>query len=239
LIFTSCDLFQVVDEFAKISEATHSPPHPTFSFHEVFFPYVALYLTLFFLQGGTGGGVMGLIGNFRSYLWIPIGQNTYRRASLDVFNHALGMDLDFHLHRKTGELLRIMDRGTSSIQTLLSTVVFQIGPAMFDIAVASGYMAVRLQPWIAVIVFITLGTYIPMTVYITEWRGQYRRELNRLDNARSARATDALLNYETVKYFANEDLEEENYAAAIDAYQKVLTQLLLHVLQGRVTRCIV
>lgn len=217
---------RVVDEFARISQATHEPskggePPPTFTFHEVFFPWVALYLALFFVQGGTGGGTMGLLANIRSFLWIPIGQNTFRRASLDVFTHTMDLDLDFHLHRKTGELLRVMDRGTSSVQTLLSTVVFQIAPSMFDIAVAAGYMAVNLQAWIAVIVFITLGTYIPMTIYITEWRGAYRRELNRLDNARSAKATDALLNYETVKYFANEELESDNYARAIDDYQKI------------------
>eukprot|EP00887_Chlorella_sp_A99_P000615 scaffold5.g615.t1 len=80
-------------------------------------------------------------------------------------------------------------------------------------------MALNLQPWIAVIVFITLSSYIPMTIWLTEWRGKFRRELNRLDNAKGAKATDALLNYETVKYFGNEPLERRNFAAAIDAYQ--------------------
>lgn len=131
------------------------------------------------------------------------------------------MDQSFHLNRKTGELLRIMDRGTSSIQTLLSTVVFQIGPAIIDIATASVFLALRLKAWIAGIVFVTLGAYIPMTVILTEWRGQFRRDLNRLDNARGARATDALLNYETVKIFGNEKLESRQYGDAIDAYQVV------------------
>lgn len=144
-------------------------------FGEAFFPWVATWLLLVFLQGGTGGGSVGLLSNLRSYLWIPIGQNSFRRASLDIFTHVLAMDTQFHLHRRTGELLRIMDRGTGSIQTLLSTVVFQIGPAMFDIAAASIFLALKLKAWIAVIVFVTLGLYIPMTIVLTEWRGQFRR----------------------------------------------------------------
>lgn len=206
---------RVVDEFsaASIDAQSHALPFKT-----VFYPWVCLYLVAYFFQGGSGG-TSGLISNLRSYLWIPISQASYRRATLDVFTHALGMDLDFHLKRKTGELLRVMDRGTNSIQTLLSTVVFSVGPAIFDIAAASVYIAISLQPWIAVVVFITLSTYIPMTIALTEWRGQFRREMNRLDNAKSARATDALLNYETVKLFNNEELEADNFAKAIDDYQ--------------------
>ena len=77
--------------------------------------------------------------------------------------------------------------------------MFQIGPAMFDIAAAAAFLAIRMQLWIAFIVFLSLGIYMPMTIYVTEYRGKYRRELNKLDNARSSRATDALLNYETIK----------------------------------------
>ncbi|KAL4420506.1 hypothetical protein ABPG75_010162 [Micractinium tetrahymenae] len=212
---------KVVDEFAYASASTHPQEGEprTFPFYEVFFPWVLAYLVAYFFQGGSGGGAVGLISNLRSYLWIPISQNSYRRATLDTFSHVLGMDLNFHLHRKTGELLRIMDRGTASIQTMLGTVVFSIGPAIFDIAAASVYIALSLQPWIAIIVFITLSSYIPMTIWLTEWRGKYRRELNRLDNAKGAKATDALLNYETVKLFNNEELERRNFAEAIDAYQ--------------------
>ncbi|KAL6777369.1 hypothetical protein ACKKBF_B21245 [Auxenochlorella protothecoides x Auxenochlorella symbiontica] len=129
------------------------------------------------------------------------------------------MDLTFHLHRKTGELLRIMDRGTNSIQTMLSTVVFSIGPSIFDIAAASIYIALSLKFWIAIIVFVTLGGYIPVTIYLTMWRGKFRRELNRLDNAVRAKAADALLNYETVKYFGNEGFERATFARAIDDFQ--------------------
>jgi len=214
---------KVIDEFSDLTSLTHpqggEKPAGPFPFSTAFYPWVFTWLVLYFLQGGGGG--VGLLSNIRSFLWIPIGQASYRRGSLDIFCHVLAMDHHFHLHRKTGELLRIMDRGTASIQTLLGTVLFQIGPAIFDIAAAAAFLAVRLKAWIAAIVFTTLGMYIPMTIALTEWRGAFRRELNQLDNARGARATDALLNYETVKLFGNENLEEKQYAAAIDAYQKV------------------
>lgn len=84
---------------------------------------------------------------------------------------------------------------------------------------AATYLAGALEPWVALIVFITIGSYIPLTIIVTEWRGNFRREMNRTENARSARVTDALLNWETVKYFTNEPLEEQRYGEAIDQYQ--------------------
>ena len=175
---------KVIDEFSKLTSLNHPdggggggggdepPDADPVSFGAAFFPWVFTWLVLYFLQGGGGGGgAVGLLSNFRSYLWIPIGQASFRRASLDIFGHVLSMDHHFHLHRKTGELLRIMDRGTASIQTLLGTVLFQIGPAIFDITAAAVFLALRLKAWIAAIVFTTLGAYIPMTIIITEWRG--------------------------------------------------------------------
>lgn len=205
---------RVIDEFSSVKKT----PIP---FSELFYPWVAVYLLLSLLQGGTGGVSVGFLPNLRSYLWIPISQNAYKRISLDIFSHILALDHNFHLHRKTGELMRIMDRGTASVQQVLSTIIFNIGPACFDIAAASIFLGIKMQFWIAVIVFVSLGIYIPMTIYVTEWRSRYRRQLNQLDNARSGRATDALLNYETVKIFGNEPLEESNYEHAIESYQAV------------------
>ncbi|KAL3160766.1 hypothetical protein ABBQ38_009179 [Trebouxia sp. C0009 RCD-2024] len=231
---------KVVDTLASTSEGTHPRPgeeREYFQFWQVFYPFVLFYMIAAFLQGGAGTASMGMLNNLRQFLWIPITQNAFRRISLDVFVHTLDLDLNFHLHRKTGEVTRIMDRGTSSIQSILSTVIFNIGPQIFDIAAACVYLATALQPWIAVIVFVTLISYIPVTIYFTEWRGNFRRDLNRLDNAKSAKATDALLNYETVKYFSNEDLERRNFDKAIQDYQKVEYTLIaslngLNVLQS-------
>ncbi|KAI8104307.1 hypothetical protein M9434_002866 [Picochlorum sp. BPE23] len=212
---------KVIDTFSAIAQQTHpESKHPSpIPFSDAFYPFVAMYLILYFLQGG-------ILNNVRQYLWIPISQRAYQRISLDVFSHILALDHDFHLHRKTGEILRIMDRGSTSIQTILGTILFSIGPACFDIAAAAMFLAFKMQPWIAVIVFISLGVYIPMTIFLTEWRGQFRREVNQLDNARSGRATDALLNYETVKIFGNEGLEKKCYETAIRDYQKMDYKLI-------------
>ena len=87
-----------------------------------------------------------------------------RRISTELFAHTLRLDLKFHLMRKTGEVTRQLDRGTSAIQNVLSTVVFNIGPSLFDIAAASVYVAASLNLWVAIIVFITMASYIPVTV---------------------------------------------------------------------------
>lgn len=210
---------KVIDTFSDALSPSSSAPMQVSA---LFFPWVFMWLALWLFQGGGGGGgSIGLLANLRTYLWIPISQSSFRRASLDIFCHVLDMDHGWHLHRRTGEVLRVMDRGTASMQTFLGTVVFQIGPAVFDIAAAAVFLALKLNWWIAIIVFVTLSTYIPLTIWVTEWRGQFRRDLNAKDNARGARATDALLNYETVKLFHNEDLECRQYAKAIEDYQKV------------------
>lgn len=130
-----------------------------------------------------------------AWLW-P--QDSYRRISLEVFDHVMDLDLNFHLRRKTGEVIKVVDRGTNAIQNVLSATVFNILPSVVDVLVAATYLAQAMEPSIAVIVFVTVGSYIPLTIAITEWRANFRRELNRTDNVKSAKATDALINWETV-----------------------------------------
>ncbi|KAG2501077.1 hypothetical protein HYH03_000896 [Edaphochlamys debaryana] len=187
------------------------------SFWSVFYPWVFAYLGFYFLRGGSG--MEGLLANMRDLVWIPITQAAFRRISLDVFGHLLDLDHKFHLHRKTGQIMRILDRGTSSIQDTVSIVLFNVVPQLIDIVVACTYLALKLQPWAAVIVFITVASYVPLTVIITERRGVIRKRMNALDNAREGRATDMLLNYETVKYFCNEHFELNGYDSATRQYQ--------------------
>ena len=169
---------------------------------------------------------MGLLNNLRSFFWIPVSQAAAAKVSCDAFAHMLGMDLRFHLARKTGELTRVMDRGTAAIQSLLSTVLFSILPQVIDIIAAALYVAAALQPWVAVILFVCLAAYIPTTIAITERRGVLRKKLNSLDNARAARVTDALLNYETVAFFGAEGLETARFGGAIREYQAVEMKVL-------------
>ncbi|KAG2483230.1 hypothetical protein HYH03_017887 [Edaphochlamys debaryana] len=194
-------------------------PASGYTLGQLVWPWIALYLTAVFFQGGAGGGIVGFINNVRSFLWIPVTQDAYRRISLRVFDHVMDMDLSFHLRKKTGEVTKVVDRGTNAMQNILSTILFSILPQIFDVLAAATYLAQALEPTIAIIVFVTVGSYIPLTIIITEWRGKLRREMNQTDQVKSARATDALLNYETVKYFTNEKHESCQYAAAIAAYQ--------------------
>ncbi|BDA42838.1 ATP-binding cassette sub-family B member 6, mitochondrial [Coccomyxa sp. Obi] len=180
----------VVNTLADASSAAHprAGDKPEFTtFWHIFYPYALLYMVAAFFQGGAGTGATGLLNNLRSYLWIPIAQNAFRSISVDVFSKTLDLDLRWHLMRKTGEVTRIMDRGTSAIQNVLST-----GPATSaSNALLEGY-----------------------------W------DMNKYDNARGARVTDALLNYETVKCFNNEELEKQKLEEAIINYQKVEYKLM-------------
>ena len=110
---------KVIDSFSEASGTGDKTP-----FANLAYPWVVLYLIFSLFQGGTGGGTVGLLSNLRQFLWIPISQEAYKRLSIDIFAHVLSLDHNFHLHRKTGELLRIMDRGTVSVQTLLGTIMY-------------------------------------------------------------------------------------------------------------------
>eukprot|EP00878_Enallax_costatus_P021099 GHUV01022330.1.p1 GENE.GHUV01022330.1~~GHUV01022330.1.p1 ORF type:complete len:415 (+),score=133.81 GHUV01022330.1:1421-2665(+) len=186
-------------------------------FWVLFYPWAFVYLGAFFLRGGSGSE--GLLANIRDILYIPITQAAFCRISCDVFKHLLALDLNFHVHRKTGQIMRILDRGTSSIQDTVSIVLFNVIPQMIDVLVACTYLATRMQLWVAGIVMVTVSSYIPLTIIITERRGKIRKVMNALDNERESRATDVLLNYETVKYFCNETFELAGYDKATRQYQ--------------------
>jgi ABC-type transport system involved in Fe-S cluster assembly fused permease/ATPase subunit len=136
-----------------------------------------------------------------------------------MLEHLHSLSLQFHISSKTGEILRVMDRGTSSIGSLLSYLAFNILPVFVDIALAVLYFIFAFDAGIAVIVFITMILYIFFTIWITEWRTAFRRDMNDLDTASRGRAVDSLLNFETVKYFGNEAWEVKEYEKAILAFQ--------------------
>eukprot|EP00899_Mesostigma_viride_P009966 jgi/Mesvir1/18971/Mv18937-RA.2 len=188
------------------------------SFREAFLPWVAAWLLLYFLQGG-GIGSMGLLNNARNFLWINVSQYTFRAVSLDAFVHLLNLPLKFHLTRRTGEVMRVMERGTWAIQSVLQSLLFNVAPTLIDIVVACSYIGLKMDAYLSAIVFATLIVYIPMSIFITEWRGKFKKEMNDRENEMGHRGTDALLNYETVKYFSAEQREKEHYLHAIVQYQ--------------------
>lgn len=156
----------------------------------------------------------------QNWLWIPIGQYTTREISVKMFTHLHSLSLHFHINRKTGEVLRVMDRGTSSIVQLLSQILFQVFPALANILVAVFIFWFRYSPPYGIIVFITMSLYLFVTIALTEWRTKYRRKMIELDNSARTKAVDSLLNFETVKYYGAEDFEIGRYKDAIIEYQK-------------------
>ncbi|XP_066544680.1 ATP-binding cassette sub-family B member 6 isoform X2 [Amia ocellicauda] len=179
---------------------------------------VSIYVLLKILQGG-GAGASGFVSNLRSFLWIRVQQYTNREVQVRLFVHLHMLSLRWHLGRKTGEVLRSIDRGTSSINSLLSYIVFSILPTIADIVIAIIYFISFFNAWFGLIVFICMFLYITLTIIITEWRTKYRREMNTQDNAAKSKAVDSLLNFETVKYYNAENYEVNRFNDAILKYQ--------------------
>ncbi|ESO01170.1 hypothetical protein HELRODRAFT_192396 [Helobdella robusta] len=178
--------------------------------------YILTYVFLWFLQGGS----MGLLNGIRSFLWTWVQQYTTRAVEVRLFSHLHSLSLRWHLTRKTGEVLRIMDRGTNSINSLLNYIIFNIFPTIADIFIAIIFFLTAFNTWFAFIIFITMLVYLISTIILTEWRTKFKRDMNRLDNEMNAKAVDSLLNFETVKYYGAEAFEIERYRDAILSFQK-------------------
>lgn len=181
--------------------------------------YILIYSVLLFLKGG-GSGTSGFLSNIRTFLWIPVQQFTTRKIQVKLFHHLHSLSLRWHLQRKTGEVLRVVDRGTNSINSLLSYVVFQILPTIIDIIIAIVYFITEFNYLFGLVVFVCMALYLAVTIGVTEWRTKYRRDMNKLDNERNTKSVDSLLNFETVKYYGASDFETNRYDEAIANYQK-------------------
>jgi len=141
-------------------------------------------------------------------------------GQVTVFDHVHALDMSFHLNRNTGTLSRVLDRGNRSISFVLNAMVFNIVPTTLEVAVVTALMAHHFGPTHAAVVLSTIGAYTAYTVGITQWRTQFRRDMNRLENEASSKVVDSLLNYETVKYFNNELHEGGRYETSLTGYQK-------------------
>ncbi|XP_046488563.1 ATP-binding cassette sub-family B member 6 [Neodiprion pinetum] len=197
---------------------------------------VLIYVGFKFLQGGGTGG-MGLLNNLRSFLWIQIQQYTTREVEVELFRHLHSLSLRWHLGRKTGEVLRIMDRGTDSINNLLNYILFSIVPTIVDIVIAIVFFISTFNKWFGIIVFVTMTLYIAATIGVTEWRTKFQRRMNLADNAQKARSVDSLLNFETVKYYGAESYEVKSYREAIlkfqtEEWKSMITLNILNTMQN-------
>ncbi len=147
----------------------------------------------------------------REFLFYPVAARIARRVSLEAFEHLLALSLRFHLERQTGGVSRDIERGSRSIQSLLNYLIYNILPTLVEIALVIGLLSAKFDGWFAAITFSALLLYIAFTVTVTEWRTHFRRAMNEQDSKANTRAVDALINYETVKYFSNEHFEQTRY----------------------------
>ena len=154
---------------------------------------------------------MSLFTELRELLFARVTQQAVRNIALQVFRHLHALSLRFHLERQTGGLTRDIERGTRSIGTLISYTIYSILPTFVEVGLVIGILASRYEASFAWITVGALVLYITFTVLVTNWRTHLRREVNEIDSAANSRAIDSLLNYETVKYFNNEDYEAQRY----------------------------
>jgi len=176
----------------------------------------------------VGYGVTRIIAftfvEIRDALFSKVSQHSIRQISLTMFRHLHNLSLQFHLNRQTGGLAKYIDRGTKGIDFLLRYVLFNIVPTFFEVFLVSGILFYLYGPWYAVITLLTIGLYSYLTFVITEWRNVFRKRMNKADNDVSTKMIDSLLNFETVKYFSNEDFEANRLDQSLKDYELAANQ---------------
>ena len=160
----------------------------------------------------------------RDALFSKVSQHSIRQISLSMFKHLHNLSLQFHLNRQTGALAKYIDRGTKGIDFLLRYVLFNVVPTFFEIFLVSAILFYLYGPWYAFITLTTIGLYSYLTFQITEWRNAFRKRMNQADNDISTKMIDSLLNFETVKYFNNEDYEFNRLDKSLEDYELAANQ---------------
>ncbi|SMC22191.1 ATP-binding cassette, subfamily B [Andreprevotia lacus DSM 23236] len=160
-----------------------------------------------------------VFGELRDAVFAKVTQGAITRIALQVFDHLNALSLRFHLERQTGGMSRDIDRGTKGIAFLLNFTLFNILPTLVEIVLVAVILLKKYDWYFAAITFFTIVIYIAFTLGITEWRMRFRREMNDLDSKANTRAIDALLNFETVKYFNNERWEAERYEKSLRKWE--------------------
>lgn len=161
-----------------------------------------------------------LFGELRDTIFGRITEGAMRQIGLKVFRHLHALDLDFHINRRTGGLSRDIERGTNGISFLMRFMVFNIVPTLLEIGFIIAILLARYQALFAVIIFVAVVAYIAFSVFATEFRTKFVRQVNRAESETSTRAIDSLLNYETVKYFTNEGYEAKHYDNELATWEK-------------------
>lgn len=161
-----------------------------------------------------------LFTELREYVFAKVTQSAVHKAALQVFRHLHALSLRFHLERQTGGVTRDIERGTRGISSLVSFTLYSIVPTLVEFSLIIGILLARYDLWFAGITVVALTVYITFTVTVTNWRTHLRRTVNELDSGANIKAVDSLLNYETVKYFGNEDYEAKRYDRSMAGWER-------------------
>jgi ATP-binding cassette subfamily B protein len=174
----------------------------------------------FIIAYGLARVLTSAFGELRDAVFAKVGQHALRTVALSIFRHLHSLSLRFHLDRRTGGLSRAIERGTKGIDFLLRFSLFNIVPTFVEMGLVCGVLWYTFGWQIPLITFSFVAFYIIYTFAVTEWRIKFRREMNRTDSVASTRAIDSLLNFETVKYFGNEEHEAGRFDQALSRYEK-------------------
>ena len=175
-----------------------------------------------------------LFGELREFFFAKVTQSAVRTLALKTFRHLHELSLRFHLERRTGAVTREIDHGIRGVSSLVSFTLYSILPTLVEIGLVFGYLLSHYEIWFAVIVASSLAVYIAFTLTVTNWRTRFRRQVNELDARASSNAVDSLLNYETVKYFNNEEFEARRYDGTLAQQEQMSlrVQRSLNLLNG-------
>ncbi|KAG0097369.1 Iron-sulfur clusters transporter atm1, mitochondrial [Podila epicladia] len=199
-----------------------------------FFKEIVDNLNVEFPVGSTVGMVVGasivgyglarasshILGEFRDVVFASVAQKAIRSVSGNVFQHLHKLDMSFHLARQTGGLSRAVDRGTKGIDFLLSSMVFHILPTAMELTMVCSILAYNFGPSFAMVTASTMAAYSWFTIQTTAWRTKFRKQANAADNQAATTVVDSLINFESVKYFNNEDFELKQYDASLSKYEQ-------------------
>jgi ATP-binding cassette, subfamily B, heavy metal transporter len=180
---------------------------------------VAIPIALVIAYGLARAGA-SLFNELRDALFAKVRHRIMRVISNDVLTHLHTLSLRFHLNRKTGAITRDMERGAKSINSLMNLLLFNVIPTLVEMNLIIGIFLINYSVWYAIVTLITVALYIIFTMSVTEWRMKFRVEMNIKDSEASALLLDGLINYETVKYFGNEDYEIRRYDKKMQAWEQ-------------------
>ncbi len=193
-----------------VDEMTVSPSHP----HALLVLPLGALVAYGLLRLSTT-----VFTELREFLFARVTQRAVRTIALKVFRHLHSLSLRFHLNRQTGGMTRDIERGTRGVGSLISYTLFNILPTLVEISLVLGYLVTHYDIWFSAITFVALVSYITFTITVTDWRTHFRRTMNDLDSKANTKAIDSLINYETVKYFGNEDYEAKRYDEGLQRFE--------------------